>query len=276
MVLCVLRVRRSANRKLALDRVNTENRTLVAVGLVLLWNCCVLHHAVAQTPEDEEIPVVIDSQGWRLVGDLRLPPSDNPLPVALMLNQAAGDRTAYVELAEHLASRGIASLRLDLRGHGESTNLGRFEPSESDSLSRERFIWDSDIDVTAAHQYLKSLARVDSNRIGIVGSSYSGEEMAEAGRNHGYVRAYVLLSPGSFSEESIPEIDSSGVPWLFITTNNDRFLKEITASVQAQSKTVELIIAPGTEHATDILQAHPEMAERIAVWLEQKLESSSE
>ena len=242
----------------------------------MIWdNRCVLHHAFAQRSGDEETRVVIDSQGWQLVGDLRLPSSDNPLPVVLMLNKAAGDRTAYVELAEHLATRGIASFRLDLRGHGESTNLGRFVPSESDSLSRKWLIEDSDIDVTAAHQYLKSLARIDSNRVGMVGSSYSGEEIAEAGRKHRYVRAYVLLSPGSFSEESILEIDSSGVPWLFIISNNERFLKEITASVQAQSKTVELIIAPGTEHATDILRAHPEMAERIAVWLEQQLGSSS-
>ncbi len=95
--------------------------------------------------------------------------------------------------------------------------------------------------------------------------------MAEAGREHGYGQAYVALSPGSFSEESILAIDSSGVPWLFITSKDERFLREITASLQEQSQTVELVIVPGTRHATDILEAHPDMAERVAVWLAQRL-----
>ena len=57
---------------------------------------------------------------WILVGDLSLPDSDNPAAVVLMLNKAAGDRTVYEEMARALHDRGIASLRLDLRGHGDS------------------------------------------------------------------------------------------------------------------------------------------------------------
>ena len=174
----------------------------------------------------------------------------------------------YKELALQLAARGIASLRLDLRGHGESTNLGRFVPGER---QRSPLIWDAEVDVTAAHQYLRSHARIDGDRIGIVGASYSGEEMAEAGRVDGYAQGYVTLSPGSFSEESIESIDASGVPWLFIISKNERYLQEITAMLQAQSQTVEIVIVPGARHATDILEAHPDMAERIAVWLAQRL-----
>ena len=95
--------------------------------------------------------------------------------------------------------------------------------------------------------------------------------MSVAGRVDGYAQGYVMLSPGSFSDESIAGIDASGVPWLFITSKNERHLKEITASVQARSERVELVIIPGTEHATRILDAHPDMAERIAVWLAQRL-----
>jgi hypothetical protein len=35
---------------------------------------------------------------------------------------------------------------------------------------------------------------------------------------------------------------------------------------------VELIILPGTEHATRILEARPDMAERIAIWLSGQLQ----
>lgn len=221
----------------------------------------------AQAP-DEETRIAIESRGWHLVGDLRLPDSEGPLAAVLMLNQAAGDRTAYVELAQHLADRGIASLRLDLPGHGESTNLGRFVPGEQ---RRSPLIWDAEADVIAACQYLASHERIDANRIGIVGASYSGEEMAEAGRLGGYASAYVALSPGSFRDESILGIDDSEVPWLFLVSRDERFLREITASVRERSRTVEMVIVPGTAHATDILSAHPDMAERIAVWLASRL-----
>ena len=124
-----------------------------------------------------------------------------------------------------------------------------------------------EISVAMANGY----AKIDGKRIGMVGGSYSGEEMAESGREHGYAQAYVELSPGSFSEESIRGIDASGVPWLFIVSRDERHLRDITAAVQAQSKIVELVVLPGTEHATRILNAHPSMAERIAVWLAEKL-----
>ncbi len=52
----------------------------------------------------------------------------------------------------------------------------------------------------AAVNYLKEHARVDTTRIAVVGGSYSGEEMAKAGRIDGYVAVYVALSPGSFSD----------------------------------------------------------------------------
>lgn len=215
-----------------------------------------------------ETRVIVESDGWELVGDLVLPESDVPVPAVLLLNKAAGDRTVYRELAEHLAARGVASLRLDLRGHGESVNLGRFEPGENADPS---LIWDSEVDVVAAHRYLKTHAAIDPERVGFVGGSYSGEEMAEAGRVFEYGAAYVELSPGSFSDESIDAIDTSGVPWLFVAAKRERYLQEITALVQERSETVEMIIPPGTAHATRLLEAHPDLAERIAVWLAQRL-----
>ena len=244
------------------------NAIIALCGLSLSVSTLPSASAPAVAP-DTETRVVIENDGWELVGDLRLPVADGPVPAVLMLNKAAGDRTVYRELAEQLASRGIASLRLDLRGHGESTNLGRFVPGE---VPHDPLIWDSEADVIAAHRYLMDLDAIDSDRIGMVGGSYSGEEMAEAGRLFQYAQAYVELSPGSFTDESIAAIDTSGVPWLFIASKNERHLKEITAAVRAESETVEMIILPGTEHATRILEARPDMAERIAVWLAQRLQ----
>lgn len=225
--------------------------------------------ATAQNPAIDEGRVVIESDGWRLVGDLRLPSSDRPAPAVLLLNKAAGDRRAYADLAGQLVRRGIAALPLDLRGHGESTNLGRFVPG--DSARAEEIIWNAEVDVIAAIHFLQSHPGIDRDRIGVIGGSYSGEEMAEAGRIAGYARAYAALSPGSFSGESIDAIDASGVPWLFIVSNDERYLHEIAAAIQDRSHTAEILFVPGDQHATEILERRPDLAERIAIWFARTL-----
>ena len=237
------------------------------VGAVVLAGTIGSHLAAAQ-PGPTEQRIVVSSRGWELIGDLMLPAISGPPPAVLMLNKAAGDRNVYRELAEHLAERHVASLRLDLPGHGESTNLGRFVPGERD---HDPMIWDAEVEINAAHQFLKADSRIDPARIAIVGASYSGEEMAEAGRVAGYAQAYVALSPGSFSDESIEEIDASGVPWLLIVSRDERYLKQITVDVQSRSKSAEILILPGTAHASDLLARNPGLSERIAIWLSKRL-----
>lgn len=262
----------------------------VALGFLLLLSACL--YTLETTPaqveaeisaalnpgassteiqSDPAARVTVKSEGWELVGDLQTPKASGKVPGVLLLNKAAGDRHVYKALAGYLADRGIASLRLDLRGHGESTNLGRFIPDQATDKDRETMIWSAEADVVAAHRFLKSHPRIDARRIGVVGGSYSGEEMAEAGRLVGYAQAYVALSPGSFSEESIAAMDPSGIPWLFIVSRHERHLTEIAAAVQSRTKDVEIVYIPGEQHATRILEARPDVAERIAVWLASKL-----
>jgi len=245
------------------------NLPRIAPAIFLALCCSVISQPVrAQSSASNETPVVVESNGWQLMGDLNLPESDDQAPAVLMLNQAAGDRTAYADLARHLAARGVTSLRLDLPGHGESVNQGRFVPGER---QRDPMIWDAEADVFAAYEFLAMHEQVDAERVAIVGASYSGEEMAEAGRLHGYAAAYVALSPGSFGDESITGIDASGVPWLFVTSRDERFLQEIRAAVTEQSESVEQIIVPGAGHASNLLSEHPDLVQRIAVWLDQHL-----
>jgi dienelactone hydrolase len=228
-----------------------------------------LIQAIGSVAIASESTVNVASGDWVLVGDRSLPESSERVPVVLLLNKAAGDRTAYEGMARALDKRNIASLRLDLRGHGESTNLGTFVPGE---LRPHPMIWDAEKDVVAAVNYLKGHDRVDPNRIAVVGGSYSGEEMAEAGRIAGYAAAYVALSPGSFSDESIAGIDESGVPWLFVTSRDEPYLQEIRRSVTETSVSVEQIITPGKNHASRLLGDFPDLNERIAVWLHNKLQ----
>jgi dienelactone hydrolase len=223
-----------------------------------------------KVPAKEGGRVVVNSDEWKIVGDLLLPKAKRPVPAVILLNKAAGDRRVYKLLARHLAENGIASLRIDLRGHGESLNKGKFVPGNQDALS---LIEGSDSDVTAAFRYLKTVPGIDSQRTGFIGASYSGEMMAISGRKYGYGKAYIALSPGSFSEESIDAIDRTGIPWLFIKSAEERAksVKELFPHVRQRSRTAQIMEVAGTEHATDILTAHSEIAEMIAVWFKHHL-----
>jgi dienelactone hydrolase len=95
-----------------------------------------------------------------------------------------------------------------------------------------QFLIGSNNDVTAAVSYLRSVKEIDRTRIAFVGASFSGEQMAIAARKSGYGKAYVELSPGSFSRESINAIDASGAAWLFVRSADERNLKGLHEDIR--------------------------------------------
>jgi dienelactone hydrolase len=228
-------------------------------------------------PVDER--VVLESDGWRLVGDWRrAPPESEPAPAALLLHRAAGSRREHVELAEALAKRGVDSLRLDLRGNGDSVNLGRFEEPYAENLSILENTYE-DIDV--ALRWIKAQPGVAKDRLAAVGASYSGEAIGEALRRGGErASAYVILSPGSFSDESIDAVDASGSAWLFIRTSEESetslpFIDAVFEALASHSKSAEIRVIPGAGHATRIFEEHPFIVEEIAGWLAERLDAKT-
>lgn len=190
----------------------------------------------------DETKVEIQSHGWKLIGDLIIPASDNPVPAVILLNKAAGDRQVYQNLAAELSKRGIASLRVDLRGHGESTNLGEFIPGKMSESEMDLMIWDVYEDVWSIHKYLKSNNKISADSIRFVGSSYSVEAIAESGRRFGYGKAYVCLSAGSFSEESIINMDKTGLPCWHIVSSDNPYLKEIFTEIKIKPAKLQRLL----------------------------------
>jgi dienelactone hydrolase len=236
-----------------------------------IWLIAVVLFGLSAVPANpSETRVIIENEGWKLVGDWTMPKFKQPVPAVILLNKANGDRQVYKRLAQYLGENGIASLRLDLRGHGESINRGKFVPFQENSVE---VLTNTDQDIWAAIRYVKSIKGVARERIGIVGASYSGEEMAIAARKNGYAKAYAALSPGSFSEESIIAIDHSGAAWLFIKSAEERArtLKDFFSAVRQKSKTAQTLEVAGDKHATDILDSNTELAEMLAVWFKYRL-----
>ena len=107
--------------------------------------------------------VSFKSEGQRISGILHLPEREHP-PCVIASHglQSSKNSEKYIALGERLAGEGMAMLRFDFRGVGESE--GRIE---DDTVSRRI------VDLGSAIGFVRSHPGV-GNRIGLVGSSLGG------------------------------------------------------------------------------------------------------
>ena len=155
-----------------------------------------------------EQAISFENQEQRLWGMLHLPAGDGPHPAVLLLHGLTATRIEshrfYVHLARALAARGIAALRFDFRGSGDSE--GEFQdmtvPGE---LS----------DAKAGLDWLVGHPALDSARLGVAGVSLGGMVAAQlAGRNPNLIRGLALLSalasPDTFASGAQQVAEKSG------------------------------------------------------------------
>ena len=120
---------------------------------------------------EEAVVYENETAGIHLAGTLTLPSGGGPFPAVLLITGSGAqdrDETIYYHrpflvLADYLTRRGIAVLRVDDRGFGEST--GDFAAATS-----EHFVDDA----LAGFAYLRSHPEVDPDQIGLIGHSEGG------------------------------------------------------------------------------------------------------
>lgn len=145
----------------------------------------------------KEIAVEFKNQGQVLRGLLHIPQgvSDDFAkrhPCVVFLHDYASDRIGehriLVKTARHLCSNGLACLRFDFRGSGES------EGDFSD-MTLETEISDA----KAAIDFVRSLDAVDPERIGLLGQSF-GASVAICIAAEAQVASLVLWAPTIFAD----------------------------------------------------------------------------
>jgi hypothetical protein len=115
--------------------------------------------------------VIYESGNVRLAGTLTLPEGKGPFPAVLLISGSGpqdrdgtmvGHKPFWV-IADYLTRRGIAVLRVDDRGTGQSTGTS----------TSQNFASMVD-DVLAGVDYLKTRAEIDKMHIGLIGHSEGG------------------------------------------------------------------------------------------------------
>lgn len=183
--------------------------------------------------------VSFPSLGDDLKGFLILPSGPGPHPVLVITHGAGEFKENYIELAEHLAARGIAGLALDMHGHGSSG--GR--PFQVDMKE-----WVADI--RAALDFIEKHPALDSARIGAFGLSSGGTAILEAAIIDPRLKALVAL------DATVMDTLPFGISLLMHTLS---FIGRIKRLITGQDLKISLVsMLDGLELASD-----PEINKRL-------------
>lgn len=144
----------------------------------------------------------VPSCGKRMAGVLHLPEGRRRVPALLMLHGFTGHKAEthrlFVHTARRLAREGLAVLRFDFLGSGDSEGL--FE---------EMTISGEVEDALNALHFLRAQPRVDTNRIAMLGFSLGGCVCALCQPRAGNIKTLVLWAPVSNPMRRMPP---TGVP----------------------------------------------------------------
>ena len=115
--------------------------------------------------------ISIKNDNYDIPAILNCPRGEN-LPCVIMCHGTASDKNEvggmYADLAQALAEKGIASIRFDFAGCGDSTVSGICQTFMAEVSDTEK-----------AYEYALTVENIDADRMGIIGFSQGGRVMAQ-------------------------------------------------------------------------------------------------
>jgi hypothetical protein len=163
-----------------------------------------MFHSKSSLYEEVDASFNNTESGITLAGTLTIPLTKGKhIAVVLVSGSGPNDRDStflehkpFAIIADHLAKKGIISLRFDKRGVGEST--GDYNTATTEDFAG---------DVSSAIEYLRSLKDVKANNIGLVGHSEGGLYTSIAASKAEDLAFIVLLaglaSPGTENASAV-------------------------------------------------------------------------
>lgn len=128
---------------------------------------------VAAEPVTTEMSLTTHD-GYSLSGTLTVPGGRGKHPVVILAHQFQSDRDGWAPLVEKLNERGLATLALDLRGHGKSTEqAGTVVAVTSDFMASASLVGFDQIpaDLALAASWVRKQKGVDGRHVGLAGAS---------------------------------------------------------------------------------------------------------
>lgn len=229
--------------------------------------------APAVASEPASVPVSFTTaDGFTIKGTLTVPAAGPKRhPVVILAPQFHQTRDSFAALAERLNARGIATLALDLRGHGESTDKGGAPVAVTDDfMASAKAVGFDQIpsDLAQAAAWARKQRGIDGRRVGLAGASVGAFAALEAARKV-HPQAVLALSPAgqaAFGDKAMEQITASaakstGAKLVFYAVGDEDTAK-VAAALQVVPGVSELAYQ-GQDHGSAFLKDH---AETMAVF----------
>jgi len=159
------------------------------------------------TKFEERTGIEFQNEGQKIFGTLHLPIGQGPFPAVLMCHGFAGTKVGkfrrYVILSESLAKVGIASMRFDFRGSGDSEgHIGNMtlDGEVSDALK--------------ALDFFTQFKEIDTNKLGAFGCSLGGVVAILTAARKNCFKSIGLWSPPFNGGQFRKVFEASQVPGL--------------------------------------------------------------
>lgn len=194
------------------------------------------------------------------------------LGVVLLMHMMPADRTSWAGFQALLASKGLASLAIDLRGHGESLNS-----KESGKLDYKLFgdeeHQSSLQDAIGAVDWIRRRG-FERARIAVCGASIGANLAVQLLLEEPEISGAALLSPGRnyHGTNAVSDVGSvlpTQSLWVAASEGDDQESFEASKALSEAAAVERKAFVPlkNAGHGTRILENQPKLAEDLSVWL---------
>jgi len=192
-----------------------------------------------------------------IVGTWKAP--STPAGSVLLLHMWPADRSSWRAFQDQLFEHGLASLAIDLRGHGQSGG-------EASDDAR-----DMQLDVEGALAWLRGRGQIVT---GIVGASIGANLALHALASHPEISTAVLLSPGIeyhqvTTQDAAQAISGKQAVLIVASAGDDQASADASQvlydAAATEQKTIRLLQQAG--HGTALFVHEPVLAEEVINWM---------
>jgi dienelactone hydrolase len=220
--------------------------------------------AVPRPPDPNRVTFTTPD-GVSLAATWRPVPNQPDAPAVLLVHDFSRDRRVLARVEDELLARGLASLAVDLRAHGESTHKGKTLLRLSPRLLADPHAFP--LDVETACRWLRTRTR----SVGVLGLSLGGN-LAVLATANGWADAAVSVSVNAERLKTLAGTrPQSARGTLALSAENDAGrAASAQAITQEGREPKKLLLLPGAAHNLDLLD-DPRAKKAAYDWLVERL-----
>jgi len=216
--------------------------------------------------------IMMTDDGVEIVGTFVAPV--HATHAVLCLHMMPADRASWHAVQTMLAEHGIASLAIDLRGHGESVRMA--ERRLDYLLFGEIEHQESRLDLLAASAWLRTCG-FSTDRLGVIGASIGANLALQFAGEESRIPAVALLSPGENYRGifTLPAAARLRDPQalLVVASSDDEAScvasRELVEQARIADKTLLLLENAG--HGTRMFDAKGDLLTNVVDWFVERL-----